>query len=230
MDVIPVIDLMGGQVVRARMGDRDSYRPIETPLAPTADPVDVVRGLLAIYPFAKLYIADLDAILRRGDNFAVLRRIREIFPALQLWIDNGVADFATLDALLASDFCVPVLGSESQMSDALIANNLDSRRVVLSLDFRGETFRGPANISSEPKIWPRRIIVMTLARVGSGAGPDFGRLAAIQSIAEGREIFAAGGVRDDADLAALKAAGIAGALVATALHDRRILGADLDGI
>jgi phosphoribosylformimino-5-aminoimidazole carboxamide ribotide isomerase len=221
---------MGGQVVRARMGNRDSYRPIETPLSPTADPIDVVRGLLAVYRFSKLYIADLDAILRRGDNFAVQRKIRENFPALQLWIDNGVADFAALDALLASDYCVPVLGSESQMSPALIAQHRESQRVVLSLDFRGEVFRGPAEILNEPQYWPGRIIVMTLARVGSGAGPDLARLTAIKSIAEGREIFAAGGVRDGADLAALKGAGIAGALIATGLHDQRITRADLEAL
>ncbi len=62
MRVIPVLDLLGGKVVRARMGDRASYRPIESPLSPTSDAVDVVRGLLAVHPFQTLYVADLDAI------------------------------------------------------------------------------------------------------------------------------------------------------------------------
>ena len=56
------------------------------------------------------------------------------------------------------------------------------------------------------------------------------RLAAIRSIAGGREIYAAGGVRDAADLCALKAAGAAGALIATALHDGRVGRADLEAI
>ena len=71
---------------------------------------------------------------------------------------------------------------------------------MLSLDFRGDAFQGPQEILAEPALWPRRVIVMTLARVGSGAGPDLARLAAIRSIAGGREIYAAGGVRDAADL------------------------------
>ena len=33
MEVIPVIDLKGGAVVRARLGQRDAYAPIKTPLA-----------------------------------------------------------------------------------------------------------------------------------------------------------------------------------------------------
>ena len=92
MQVIPVIDLMHGQVVRARMGDRASYRPLQSPLSPTSDPVDVVRGLLSVYSFATLYVADLDAIQGHGDNVPTLRRIRDEFPALQAWVDNGAAD------------------------------------------------------------------------------------------------------------------------------------------
>jgi hypothetical protein len=62
MEIIPVIDLKGGLVVRARMGQRDQYRPIETPLSPTSHPADVVQGLMSVFPFRTLYVADLDAI------------------------------------------------------------------------------------------------------------------------------------------------------------------------
>jgi phosphoribosylformimino-5-aminoimidazole carboxamide ribotide isomerase len=227
---IPVIDLMGGEVVRARMGDRASYRPIESPLSPTSDAVDVVSGLLTIYPFPTLYVADLDAIQGNGENLSALRRLRSAFPALRMWIDNGAADTAALEALLGDDLGAPVIGSESQRDGALIARHRDSKRIVLSLDFRGDAFQGPGEILAEPGLWPRRIIVMTLARVGSGAGPDFARLAAIQSIAGGREVYAAGGVRDAGDLRALRTAGAAGALIATALHEGQVAKADLEAI
>jgi HisA/HisF family protein len=230
LQVIPVIDLMGGRVVRARMGDRASYRSLESPLSPTSDAVDVVRGLLTVYPFPTLYVADLDAIQSNGDNFPALRRIREEFPDLQMWIDNGAADDAALDAVVGANLGAPVFGSESQRDANLIARRQGSTRIVLSLDFRGDVFQGPPEILAESALWPQRVIVMTLARVGSGAGPDLGRLASIQSIAGGREIYAAGGVRNAADLRALKEAGVSGALIATALHERRIVAADLQAI
>ena len=230
MQAIPVIDLMGGEVVRARMGDRASYRPLQSPLSPTSDPIAVVHGLLAVHPFPTLYVADLDAIQRNGDNFPALRRIRAEFPALQMWVDNGAADAAAIEALLGADLGAPVIGSESQRDSKLIAQQQGSPRIVLSLDFRGDAFQGPQEILAEPALWPQRVIVMTLAHVGSGAGPDLKRLAAIRSIAGGREIYAAGGVRDAADLSALKAAGAAGALVASALHEQRVVGADLEAI
>jgi phosphoribosylformimino-5-aminoimidazole carboxamide ribotide isomerase len=228
--IIPVIDLMHGQVVQAQMGDRASYRPLKSPLSPTSDAVDVVRGLLAVYPFPTLYVADLDAIERNGDNFPALRRVHAEFPQLQMWVDNGAGDDAALEAVIGAGFGAPVIGSESQRDSALIAPRRGSRAVVLSLDFRGDAFQGPEEILAEPTLWPQRVIVMTLARVSSGAGPDLERFAAIRSIAGGREIYAAGGVRDAADLSALKAVGAAGALIATALHERRIVGGDLEAM
>ncbi len=230
MRVIPVIDLAGGEVVHARRGDRASYAPLESPLSPTSDAVDVVRGLLAVYPFPMLYVADLDAIQSHGDNVQTLRRIRNEFPALQIWVDNGAADPAAIEALIGEGLGAPVIGSESQRDSALIAQHRDSRRVVLSLDFRGEAFQGPQEILAEPALWPSRVIAMTLARVGSAAGPDLAQFAAIRSIAGGRELYAAGGVRDARDLSALKAAGASGALIATALHEQRIGAADLESM
>ncbi len=230
MLTIPVVDLMRGEVVRARMGDRASYRPIDSPLSPTSDPVDVVRGLLTVHPFQTLYLADLDAIQRSGDNFNALRRIRARFPALTMWVDIGAAAPDAVDAFIRADLGAPVIGSEVQRDVALIAGHEGSRRVVLSLDFRGDAFQGPMEILTEPRRWPRRVIVMTLARVGTREGPDLARFAAIRSIADGRELYAAGGVRDAADLAELKAAGAAGALVATALHEGRLASTDLDAI
>ncbi len=60
---------------------------------------------------------------------------------------------------------------------------------------------------------------MTLARVGAADGPDLDALRAIQAKAPAARVHAAGGVRGPDDLHALRRAGIAGALVASALHD-----------
>ncbi len=227
MQVIPVIDLKGGTVVHARMGQRDHYRPIETPLARGSDPVDVVDGLMALHPFTTLYVADLDAIPGTGDNRAALRRVTKAFPALTLWVDSGIADFDAAADWLHQGLGHLVLGSETQ-SDATLAYQLaDNQRVMLSLDFRGNDFQGPPALLAQTEAWPQRVIAMTLHRVGSGAGPDLDRLAAVKATAATRDVYAAGGVRDGNDLRALEHAGIAGALVASGLHDGRITAADL---
>jgi phosphoribosylformimino-5-aminoimidazole carboxamide ribotide isomerase len=228
MEIIPVLDLKGGVVVRARMGERHLYAPIATPLAATSDPLDVARGLLAVHPFATLYVADLDAIGGRGDNSAALRQIKLGCPGVSLWVDNGIADAAAAARWLDAGLGSLVLGSETQSDATLIRDLAGNDRVILSLDFRGPAFQGPQELLEHPSIWPARVIAMTLARVGSGAGPDIERLSEVQRLAPGRGIYAAGGVRDAADLAALTRAGIAGALVATALHDGRLGRAEIE--
>lgn len=230
MEIIPVIDLKGGQVVRAQMGQRELYRPIETPLAPTSDPLDVTRGLLQAFPFRTLYVADLDAIEGTGNNDAVLARLRDAHPALELWIDNGIADAAVARRFLGVAPGRLILGSEAQRDATLVASLNRDPRVILSLDFRGDAFVGPPSLLGEPDIWPARIIVMTLARVGSSAGPDIARLRDIRARSANAALYAAGGVRNASDLAALKREGIAGALVASSLHAGELTGADLEAL
>lgn len=229
MEIIPVIDLKGGLVVRARSGERKAYWPIESKLSTTSHPIDVVAGLLSIYPFPLLYVADLDAIERFGDNNTVLRQVAAQFPGLVLWVDNGCAGMlAARDFLAAYPGTSLVLGSESQPDGELVRTYSDSVRIVLSLDFRGERFLGPDCLLAEPSYWPDRVVVMTLARVGGYAGPDFERLAGIKKYAGSRKLYLAGGLRDAADLARAKASGATGILVASALHDGRLSAADIE--
>lgn len=228
MEIIPVIDLQGGLVVRARHGDRASYHPIETPLSATSEACDVVTGLLSLHPFETLYVADLDAIEARGDGTPQIDAISQRFPRLALWIDNGCFDLGAAESLLAArPRASLVLGSESQRDSALVRALSRHPRIVLSLDFRGDAFLGPPALVADAENWPDRLIAMTLARVGSGAGPDFARFAELAARAGRRSVYMAGGLRGRADLAAIAASGAAGILVASALHDGRLSPADL---
>lgn len=225
MKIIPVVDLKGGQAVHARGGLRDDYRPVRSRLSDSSEPRAVVQGFLDLHPFAELYVADLDAIAGTGDNRAVLEGLREAWPALTLWVDNGLAEAAACRDWLARGLGDLVIGSESQ-ADAAILERLRPvgawQRIVLSLDFQGDRFLGPPAILERVESWPDRVVVMTLARVGGGRGPDLDRLKEICARAPDRRIFAAGGVGDARDLAALAGVGASGVLIASALHDSRI--------
>src|SRR5262245_32348498 len=227
MEIIPVIDLAGGIVVHARMGRRELYRPIQTPLATTSDPVDVMRGIMSVYPFINVYIADLDAMEGHGSNHATIVKVKQAFPQVMFWLDNGIADIDLAEKWLQQDLGYLVLGSETQ-SDATVVDRLSKEsRFVLSLDFRETKFQGPATLLNDANRWPQRVIVMTLDRVGSRSGPDMERLRSIKAAAKARTIYAAGGVRDARDLRTLATAGIAGALIASSLHDGRVTTADI---
>jgi phosphoribosylformimino-5-aminoimidazole carboxamide ribotide isomerase len=223
-EIIPVIDLREGEVVHARMGQRADYRPISSTLCRGSTPEAVVGGLLGLAAFPTLYVADLDAIEGTGDNEAVLRHLRRRYPGLGLWVDAGFRDPGHCLEWLSRDIGDLVLGSETQADwEGLrrLAGSPQAHRIILSLDFAGDRFLGPA-ADPEPALWPTRVIVMTLARVGSGEGPDLARLRQIMAKNTGRQLYAAGGVRDLDDLKGLSDAGAAGVLVASALHDGRI--------
>ncbi len=221
MLIIPVIDVMGGVVVRALAGRRDAYRPIVSALAASSAPCEIVAAFLRLHPFRSIYIADLDAILGRGENARVVRSLADKFPQIAFWLDAGAHTVAP------GSSCEMVVGSEALHRDAPPPDLSATPHVILSLDFQGKEFLGPPSLASSPHLWPSRVIVMTLRSVGVGEGPDLAMLAAIKARAGRRELFAAGGVRGANDLAALAQAGAAGALIASALHDERLGAEDL---
>ncbi len=229
LEVIPVIDLKGKQVVRAKMGERHLYAPLASPLAASSAPRDVVAGFLSLHPFTSIYIADLDAIEGIAGHEALVAELEAAFPQLQFWVDPGLKTLPEARAWLERSNAHAVIGSETWQDAASFAELRDEPRVVLSLDFRGEAFQGPPGLLDDENLWPQCLIVMTLSRVGSNAGPDVERLANIIGKAGSRKVYAAGGLRGKHDLAVLRQAHAAGVLVASALHDGRLKREDLSG-
>jgi phosphoribosylformimino-5-aminoimidazole carboxamide ribotide isomerase len=219
MQIVPVIDLMGGVVVHARRGDRSNYRPLQSALTTSSEPLEVITALLGAAPFRAIYAADLDAILHRGHHRALVARVLERFPSLTLWLDAGFSE-ATQAHWLRATPIVPVIGSESLTSlDALRSLLECSPHAILSLDTRDDQRLGPAALFEQPELWPQRVIVMTLDRVGAGQGPAFTRLRSTLVQAPEAKLIAAGGVRNTQDLERLEAMGVHAVLLASAIHD-----------
>jgi phosphoribosylformimino-5-aminoimidazole carboxamide ribotide isomerase len=223
-NIIPVIDLQGGRAVRAVGGHRDNYRPLATPLCPDGDPLRAAAGLLSACSGATLYIADLDAIEGEQPQHRLIQMIGEAFPDIAIWVDGGFAGSDTLDGWPLRNRARPVLGSES-LHGASTPINAEH---ILSLDFQGDRFLGPPALLENPDFWPADIIVMCLHSVGMAHGPDFERLTRVMAaVGHGRRVYAAGGIRNIADLEKLRRTGAAGALIASALHDGAITAAGL---
>lgn len=224
MHIVPVIDVRYGIAVRAVAGDRANYRALR-PEDGAASVLAVAQRYREIYPFSTFYIADLDGIEGRGTNVDLQASLSAALAPVDLWIDSG--GFPTPDHLGS----LSVIGSESLSDEGAAVQALSQPgEHVLSLDFRGDDFLGPSVLLDRSELWPARVLVMTLARVGTHAGPDVARIAQIARLAPHVQIYAAGGVRDVADLRAVRAAGASGALIASALHAGKIKADDLDEI
>jgi phosphoribosylformimino-5-aminoimidazole carboxamide ribotide isomerase len=224
-DVIPVIDLKDGVVVHARAGKqahagkRAEYRPLATPFGVPHDAVAIARALLAITFSPTLYVADLDAILGQGNNLDLCRELAEAFPETALWVDAGFSDVS--DCAVWRQLGVTlVVGSESIPSLEAWDKIRESfgEGVVLSLDFDEEGLCGPPELLADPILWPDRVILMSLGRVGAEQGPDLVRLHSALAFAGHRAVFSAGGIANFGDIEQVADIGARGVLAATALH------------
>lgn len=225
-EVIPVIDVMGGLVVHARLGDRAHYQPIRSQLCDSSRVGNVVSALLGLGTFHHLYVADLDALVGKPRQLSAIDAVRRLAPTLPLWIDAAIRTGAELSSI--AERGTPVVASETLTAADAGRLLAACPAAVLSIDYRDDGLVGEASFLERLEIWPTRVIVMNLARVGSGLGPDLNLIETLRDFAPQSRFYVAGGIRSALDLRQCREAGAAGVLVASALHDGRIGRHDLE--
>lgn len=237
MKVIPVIDILNGVAVHAVKGKRSEYRPLQSILADSSDPLKVANTFRTL-GFDELYIADLDAIIDCSKDFHSLKRIADE-TGLKLMVDAGVTSIERAKRLLENGAAKLVVGTETLQNMSFVAEAVEafgSDRVIVSLDLKGDKvlvkmgFDGcmdPLCLLEEfAEMGVSQVIILDLSRVGSGEGVNVEFLSKVLCDLA-LSVYVGGGVRDVADLAELKKLGVAGALVASALHSGKISVAEL---
>ena len=228
-----MIDLLNGSVVHAKKGDRAHYLPINSSLTSSTKPADIVKAFMDVYPFDTLYIADLNAIQSIENTSTSHRKyIDEIhisYPELTIWIDAGINSLE-----IAMEWTSPktqlILGSEAfaSLSEFQQLTSVLNTPFHLSLDFIGSQYTGPKELLDNPQLWPDKVISMTLANVGANQGTNQETIMELLQKAKQSAIYAAGGVRNLHELHLLRSIGTAGALIASALHNKQITRVDLE--
>ena len=224
MKIIPVIDILDGEVVHGIAGNRESYQPIESRLADSSLPERIVQGFLHLHPFERIYIADLNSLERNGDSSSIVASLLEQFPNVEFLIDAGFETKVQLDNYATGCTFVPILATEAFSSATQyqhLRNELADRAYILSLDHHNGRL-GASDIFDKPDLWPEEVIVMSLDDVGSNNGPALNLIANYQTLQRDRQFIAAGGVRNISDIHVLAAQEVSAALVASALHAGRL--------
>lgn len=225
MKIIPVIDYMHGQVVMAEKGERKSYKPVASTLCDQSDLHSVIQGFLSLAKFNTIYIADLDSIQNQNLDPSLWPQIFSSYPKLNFWCDIG-ANVVTWNQIMnAAHNSRPIVGSESfndlqDLADTLHA--IRETRPVLSLDFKDGTLLGPQNLLKELQHWPEDIIVLSLNRVGSFAGPDYELIQKLGAQLPHANLYLGGGIRNINDIKQLQSVDISGVLLAKSLHTQAI--------
>ncbi len=233
--IIGVIDVLAGRAVHAQGGCRRAYRPVETAAGSRidGDAVALARVYVDKLRLDEVYIADLDAIAGGAEQDEVVRRVAAC--GVRVWLDAGIATVAQARRARARGASRIVVGLETLPSFTDLRGIVDvvgADAAAFSLDLRDgrpmAANAGLAEMTSDAiareaaAAGANALIVLDVARVGSGRGPDWSLLEGVRRAAPGVMLLAGGGVRDAGDLHRLAVIGCEAALMATALHGAQV--------
>ena len=239
MKIIPVIDLLDGQVVHAVRGEREKYRPVKSVLAIGSDPIDIANALINETGCSEMYIADLDAIRKKGSNRDTIARIGDK-AGISLLVDAASFDAESAVAVKKSGADTVILGSETfadlaelsgitkhiPVDELLFSIDISGGRVLSrSDDLRGIDPVEAMHILSEKGI--HRFILLTLDMIGSGEGPDVEIIKRARMEFPRHTLISGGGVKYAYHLEQLIEAGSDGVLIASCLHKGWISAKDI---
>jgi len=212
MDLILAMDLKDNLVVHGKSGHRETYKPLDWGLSPTADPVSFVKAIAPKY----LYVADLDRIGKTGSHDRVVRECAGLVKAC--YLDRGCRSPGDM---LDGYHIRNIIGTEtggsrlSAYTGGFLSLDLKQGRVIPS-------GRDPADMLREANSWKfDGCIILNIGAVGTQSGLDRAMLDTMRA-AYHRKLFWGGGVGTVTDLEMLCDAGFDGAIIATALHRKTI--------
>jgi phosphoribosylformimino-5-aminoimidazole carboxamide ribotide isomerase len=226
-ELIPAIDLLGGQCVRLAQGRYDAATVYD------ADPAAAARRFAA-HGIPRLHVVDLDgARAGRPVNGAAVRAIVGAVGAIPVQLGGGLRDLAAVETALAAGVDRVVLGTAALRDPALVrsAARRFPGRIAVGLDAKdgrvsveGWLEVGEATVIEVAKRFEdagvAALVHTDIARDGMLTGPN---LEATAELAEAVTIpvIVSGGISSEDDLVAaarLAPRGIAGAIAGRALY------------
>ena len=221
---IPVIDLKQHQAVSGKSGMRDTYKPLNTVFAPSANPVEIAQGL-KLNGADEMYIADLDLIESQGHNINDVKMVNTIIPVI---FDGGVKNLESFEFFLeyAYKIIVPTETLESVDELRKIFEKYPKERIVVSVDTKNNELlaKNMDMALSEFKdvlieLDPNDIILLDITGVGTEKGYNEYLLNEFEELKD--KLIIAGGLNKDS-LGELESLGIKRVLIGTSLHSGEV--------
>ena len=221
---IPVIDLKQHQAVSGKSGMRDTYKPLNTVFAPSANPVEIAQGL-KLNGADEMYIADLDLIESQGHNINDVKMVNTIIPVI---FDGGVKNLESFEFFLeyAYKIIVPTETLESVDELRKIFEKYPKERIVVSVDTKNNELlaKNMDMTLSEFKevlieLDPNDIILLDITGVGTEKGYNEYLLNEFEELKD--KLIIAGGLNKDS-LGELESLGIKRVLIGTSLHSGEV--------
>lgn len=223
MQLLPAVDVAGGQAVQLVQGVAGSEKVFGDPRAAAQRWADAGAEWL--------HLVDLDAAFGRGDNAEI---IAEVTASMQLQVElsGGIRDDASLERALATGCTRVNIGTAALEQPDWCAKVIAAygERIAIGLDVRGSRLAARGWTREGGDLWETldrleaagcaRYVVTDVASDGMLSGPNTTLLREVCSRTDA-PVVASGGISsltDIADLAALVADGVEGAIIGTALY------------
>lgn len=231
--IIPVIDILNSIAVHANKGERDKYKPLRSEILNTTNPIEIIKILSESFHFNEMYIADLDAIIKKKPNYDFLSKLVNN-PKFNILLDPGISDIN--DILNYSKFQISklILGLETINNLNIIRECIDilgPDKTCVSIDmYKGKLITKLKNykdktplalIKTLKELNVKEIILLDLFRVGQKVGGVSPLYLKIRKKFHG-DILIGGGIKDFNDINMLYNHKFSGVLIGTALYDGSI--------
>lgn len=221
---IPVIDLKQHQAVSGKSGMRDTYQPLRTVFAPSANPVEIAQGL-KLNGADEMYIADLDLIESDGHNINDVKMANTILPVI---FDGGVKNCESFEFFLdyAYKIIIPTETLESIEEMEKIFERYPKERIVISVDVKNnELFARNLDLDLLEfkeilkRLDPNEIILLDITGVGTEMGYNKDLLDKFDDMKD--KLIVAGGLNRQS-IGELDSLGIKKVLIGTSLHSGEV--------
>ena len=226
LELLPAVDVAGGQAVQLVQGVAGSEKRFGDPLAAA------LRWQESGAEW--IHLVDLDAAFGRGDNRDLLASIIGRLD-VQVELSGGIRDDESLAAAMATGCRRVNMGTAALEEPAWGAEAIATwgDRVAVGLDVRGRTLAARGWTRDGGDLYEvlarldaegcARYVVTDVDKDGMLQGPNL-RLLREVCAATDRPVVASGGITELSDLAALSGLvelGVEGAIVGTALYEGR---------
>jgi phosphoribosylformimino-5-aminoimidazole carboxamide ribotide isomerase len=229
--LLPAIDLRGGQVVRLSEGDFGRETVYGN------DPAEVARGFAAAGA-RWIHVVDLDGARdgARRQTDAVERIVAAAGERVACEVAGGLRDEDAVAAVLAAGAARAVVGTAALRDPALVArviNRFGVGRIAIALDVRDGLAVGQGWVPGASGVpagealamlserGARTFIVTAIERDGLLGGPNLDLLGRMVALGRG-EVVASAGVSSLEDVFAVRSIGCVGAVVGRAIYEGRL--------
>jgi phosphoribosylformimino-5-aminoimidazole carboxamide ribotide isomerase len=221
--IVPAVDVLDGRAVRLLRGDYDRIE------IDAGDPLALVREAAATSP-PLVHVVALGAARDGGAPVELARAVSRAAAQVPVQLGGGVREVADALSLAEAGIARVVVGTaafgEVPLREFVAA--LDDQLVV-SIDVAGGIVRTAGWLESSElttrealarctEAGVHRIVCTAIDRDGARGGPDLDLLRDVRA-QFGGSILAAGGIRDAADVDAVRRLGIDGVVVGRAWLD-----------